>query len=223
MINIAILVPEHAVLQAIADPQYCFLAVNDFLVKSGGAPPFNVQLVGLNPEVKLNGNHYSVFPDQVISDIKSTDLVVIPALFGDLKMAVEANRAYIPWIKEQYESGADLASLCVGAFLLGATGLLDGKKCSTHWGFTNLFQELYPEVEVQDGAIVTEQNGIYSSGGANSYWNLLLHLVEKYADREIAILTAKYFAIDIDRDSQTAFSIFKGQKAHQDEAVKNLR
>src|SRR5690606_22554536 len=72
---------------------------------------------------------------------------------------------------------------------------------------------------VQDGIIVTEESGIYSSGGANSYWNLLLHLVEKYADRETAILLSKYFAIDIDRDSQAAFSMFKGQKGHQDAAI----
>jgi len=51
---------------------------------------------------------------------------------------------------------------------------------------------MFPEVEVQDGSIVTEEDGIYSSGGANSYWNLLLHLVEKYTDRETAILTSKY-------------------------------
>lgn len=70
---------------------------------------------------------------------------------------------------------------------------------------------------------MTEENGIYSSGGANSYWNLLLHLVEKYADREIAILIAKYFAIDIDRNSQTAFSMFKGQKSHQDPAVRKAQ
>ena len=148
---------------------------------------------------------------------------MIPALFGDMKAAIDANKAYIPWIKAQYEAGTEIASLCVGAFLLGATGLLNGKKCSTHWGFTNQFRELYPEVDVQDGAIVTEENGIYSSGGANSYWNLLLHLVEKYADREIAILIAKYFAIDIDRDSQTVFSMFKGQKTHQDEAVRKAQ
>ncbi|WP_425637183.1 GlxA family transcriptional regulator [Algoriphagus yeomjeoni] len=223
MKNIAILVPEQSVLQAIADPQYCFSAVNDFMVKSGGTPLFKVELVGLNREVKLNGDCYSVFPNQLLDNATKPDLVVIPALFGDMKMAVEANKAYIPWIKAQYESGTEIASLCVGAFLLAATGLLDGKKCSTHWGFTNLFREFYPEVEVQDGAIVTEENGIYSSGGANSYWNLLLHLVEKYADREIAILTAKYFAIDIDRDSQNSFSMFKGQKSHQDEAVKKAQ
>lgn len=223
MKNIAILVPEHAVLQAIADPQYCFSAVNDFMVRSGRAPLFNVELIGLNPEVKLNGKCYSVFPDQLLDTATPPDLVVIPALFGDMQKAVEANKAYIPWIRAQYESGTEVASLCVGAFLLAATGLLDGKKCSTHWGFTNQFRELYPEVEVQDGTIVTEENGIYSSGGANSYWNLLLYLVEKYSDRETAILTAKYFAIDIDRDSQTAFSMFKGQKTHQDEAVKKAQ
>jgi len=105
-------------------------------------------------------------------------LIVISALFGDTKEAVKAYEAYIPCIKAQYESGAEIASLCVGAFLLSATGLLNGKKCSTHWGFTNLFRELYPEVELQDGAIVTEENGIHPSGGANSYWNLLLRLVK---------------------------------------------
>ncbi|PZX56767.1 GlxA family transcriptional regulator [Algoriphagus chordae] len=223
MKNIAILVPERSVLQAIADPQFCFSAVNDFLIKSGAAPLFNVELVGLNPEVKLNDKRYSVFPDKLLPEASTPDLIVVPALFGDMKQAVEANEAYIPWIKAQYEAGSEIASLCVGAFLLGATGLLDGKKCSTHWGFTNLFREFYPEVDVQDDAIVTEENGIYSSGGAHSYWNLLLHLVEKYADREIAILTAKYFAIDIDRDSQTAFSMFQGQKSHQDEAVKKAQ
>jgi len=79
---------------------------------------------------------------------------------------------------------------------------------------------MYPDVDVQDGQIITEDERLYSSGGANSYWNLLLHLVEKYTDRETAILTAKYFAIDIDRNSQTTFAIFNGQKSHQDEAIK---
>lgn len=60
---------------------------------------------------------------------------------------------------------------------------------------------------------------MYSSGGANSYWNLLLHLLEKYSGREIAILASKYFAIDIDRDTQNAFAMFKGQKNHNDAEI----
>jgi transcriptional regulator GlxA family with amidase domain len=78
---------------------------------------------------------------------------------------------------------------------------------------------MFPEVELVDGSIITEEHGIYSSGGANSYWNLLLYLVEKYTDRDTAILASKYFAVDIDRESQSAFMLFKGQKEHEDEAI----
>ena len=223
MKNVAILVPENSVLQAIADPQYCFSAVNQFLIVLGNEPLFNVQLVGLKKEVKLNNGKYSVHTDQLLKDVNSTDLVFIPALFGDMPQAVNANKKAVPWIVEQYNNGAEVASLCVGAFLLASTGLLNGKKCSTHWGFINEFREMYPDVDVQDGSIVTEENRIYSSGGANSYWNLLLYLVEKYTDRETAILASKYFAIDIDRDSQAAFTIFKGQKEHKDNEIKKAQ
>ncbi len=223
MKKVAILVPESSVMQAIADPQYCFSAVNRFLTLSGRKPLFDLQLVGTKKQIELNGGQYTVHPDKLLKDVKKTDLVFIPALFGDMAGAVKANKALVPWIVQQYKKGAELASLCVGAFLLASTGLLNGKKCSTHWGFTNEFREMFPEVDVQDGSIVTEDNGIYSSGGANSYWNLLLHLVEKYTDRETAILVSKYFAIDIDRSSQSAFAMFKGQKEHKDEVIKKAQ
>jgi transcriptional regulator GlxA family with amidase domain len=223
MKKVSILVPESSVLQAIADPQYLFTAVNQFMAVSGKKPLFDVQLVGLTKEVKLNDGLYSVNPSQLLKDITSTDLIVIPALFGDMKNAIAQNQKLLPWINEQYNKGAEVASLCVGAFLLASTGLLNGKKCSTHWGFQNEFREMFPEVEVIDGSIITEEQRIYSSGGANSYWNLLLHLVEKYTDRETAILASKYFAIDIDRDSQATFAMFQGQKNHNDAAVKQVQ
>lgn len=223
MKNVSILVPESSVMQAIADPQYLFSAVNQFLAVSGKAPLFNVRLVGANEEIKLNGGIFSVHPDLLIDDVEQTDLVFIPALFGDMQSAIDKNQALVPWIQAQYARGAEVASLCVGAFLLASTGLLDGKKCSTHWGFQNEFREMFPKVEVIDGSIITEEHRLYSSGGANSYWNLLLHLVEKYTDRETAILASKYFAIDIDRESQTTFAMFKGQKSHTDDAIKQAQ
>jgi transcriptional regulator GlxA family with amidase domain len=218
--NISILVPENSVFPAIADPQYCFSAVNQFLVLSGKEPLFHIELVGAKKAIKLNNGKYCVYPDKQLKEVMKTDLIFIPALFGDIPNAVKSNNKFIPWIVQQYNNGAEVASLCVGAFLLASTGLLNGKRCSTHWGFVNQFREMFPDVIVQDGSIITEENGIYSSGGANSYWNLLLHLVEKYTDRETAILTSKYFAIDIDRHSQSAFAMFKGQKEHNDEAIK---
>jgi transcriptional regulator GlxA family with amidase domain len=220
MKRVSILVPESSVMQAIADPQYLFSAVNQFMAVAGKKPLFDVQLVGLKKEVKINDGLFSINISQLLKDVKKTDLVIIPALFGDMKNAIALNKKLLPWINEQYSKGAEVASLCVGAFLLASTGLLHGKKCSTHWGFQNEFREMFPDVEVVDGSIVTEEHRLYSSGGANSYWNLLLHLVEKYTDRQTAILASKYFAIDIDRESQSAFAMFQGQKNHTDEAIK---
>lgn len=223
MKHVSILVPENSVMQAIADPHYLFSMVNQFMSVSGKQPLFNVQFVGLKKEVTLNGGMFSIHTSQLLKDVKKTDLVIIPALFGDMKTSIEANKKSLPWIKEQYDNGADIASLCVGAFLLASTGLLNGKKCSTHWGFQNEFRDMFPNVEVIDGSIVTEEHRLYSSGGAMSYWNLLLYLVEKYTDRQTAILASKYFAVDIDRESQSAFAMFQGQKNHNDEAIREVQ
>ena len=211
--------PESSVMQAVADPQYLFTVVNQFLMAAGKPPLFDVELVGVKKEVKLNNGMFSVHTDRQLKEVTKTDLVFIPALSGDMAAAIAKNKAAVPWIVEQYNNGAEVASLCVGAFLLASTGLLNGKKCSTHWGFQNEFREMYPDVEVVEGSIVTEEKRIYSSGGANSYWNLLLYLVEKYTDRETAILASKYFAVDIDRESQAAFAMFKGQKGHNDKEI----
>ncbi|HPR00090.1 MAG: helix-turn-helix domain-containing protein [Lewinellaceae bacterium] len=222
MKRISILVPEHAVMEAIADPRYLFSMGNHFLVSQGKPALFDTQLVGLRSEVRLD-EVYTVHVDRVLTEADHPDLIIIPALFGDMPKAVALNRAFVPWIQQQVEGGAEVASLCVGAFLLASTGLLNGRKCSTHWAYYQEFRDTYPEVDVQDGSIITDEQGIYSSGGANSYWNLLLYLLEKYTTREIAILAAKYFAIDIDRDNQSAFAIFTGQKDHRDPEILKIQ
>ena len=220
MKHISILVPNEAVLASIDDPRYLFTAANEFLESTGRSPLFHVELVGLTREVKLHRGSFTVHTDHLISDIKKTDLIFVPALFGDLKTALAANNDFIPWITKQYRQGAEVASLCIGAFLLAATGLLNGKKCSTHWRSANTFREMFPEVDLVDDRIITEERGLYSSGGAISYWNLLLYLLERYTDREIAIIASKVFAVEIDRKNQSAFIMFNGQKTHEDEPVR---
>lgn len=217
MKNIAILALETAVVEAVADPRYMFTAVNEFLKSEGKAPLFHVQLVGLTKEIKLADGLFSVHTDALLADAKKPDLVIIPAISGNLQHAVKQNQDFIPWIIEQYKNGAEVASLCLGAFVLASTGLMDGKSCSTHWLFANDFRTMFPEVNLVDNRIVTEQSGLYSSGGASSYWNLLLHLVEKYTSRDMAILASKFFVLDIDKKSQSPFQIFKGQKLHEDD------
>lgn len=180
---------------------------------------YKVQLAGATREVKLDDGAFTITSDVLIDEVKRTDLVIIPPLFGDMQTAIALNQKLKPWIETQYTKGAEVASLCLGAFMLASTGLLRGKKCSTHWGYISQFREMFPDVDVVDGSIITEENRLYSSGGANSYWNLLLHILEKHTSREIAVTAAKFFAIDIDRNSQSAFIIFQGQKTHKDAEV----
>lgn len=223
MKHISILVPHEAVMASIVDPRTMFTGVNDFLEAAGKPALFKVQLVGLSKQVKLTNGQFSVHTDALLNNLENTDLIIIPALGGDLKNTVKKNKDFIPWIIEQYKNGAEVASLCVGAFLLASTGLLNGKECSSHWLTANQFRETFPEVNLVDGRIITEQEGLYSSGGATSYWNLLLHLVEKYAGREMAIMASKIYALEIDRKSQSPFAMFNGQKKHEDEPIKQAQ
>lgn len=220
MKHVSILVPEEAVLAAITDPRYMFTAVNDFLQRAGKPSMFKVELVGLSKEVLLNQGTFSVHTDVLIKDIQKTDLIFVPAISGDLPASLKKNEGFVPWIVKQHALGAEVASLCIGAFLLASTGLLNGKKCSTHWIYANDFRNMFPEVTLVDDKIITEEDGLYSSGGATSYFNLLVYLIEKYAGREMAILIAKFFAIEIDRKSQSPFIMFSGQKKHEDEPIR---
>jgi transcriptional regulator GlxA family with amidase domain len=223
MKHVAILALNDAVSASVADPTVMFNGVNDLLVSMGRPPAFKVQLVGLTKAVKLNNGPFTVHSDILMEDLKKTDLIIITALGGDIHDALKKNAAFIPWISKQYKKGAEVASLCLGAFLLASTGLLNGKECSTHWLMANEFREMFPEVTLVDGRVVTEQNGLYSSGGATSYWSLLLHLVEKYAGRDMAIMASKIYALEIDRKSQSPFIMFNGQKEHVDEPIREAQ
>lgn len=219
MKNISILALESSVIEAIADPIYVFKVVNEYLVQAGKRPIFNAKVVGMTKEIKLNDNMFTVSADKCLEDVNKTDLIIIPSFNGDAKAAIKKNKQFLPWIIEHYKNGAEIASLCVGSFILASTGLLKGKECSGHWMRSNEFKEMFPDVKLMDGAIITEDHGIYSSGGANSYWNLLLYLVEKYSDRETAVFASKAFAVDINRDSQAGYMMFIGLKNHDDKEI----
>ncbi|OON67710.1 GlxA family transcriptional regulator [Hymenobacter sp. CRA2] len=223
MKSISILVPRGAVLGSIEGPRLVFSEVNALLQRMGRAPLFRVQLVGLVPDTPVCGGLYQVHTELLIQNVAETDLVVIPAVDGDPRQALEANRDFLPWIVGQYQRGAEVASLCLGAFMLAATGLITGRQCTTHWAAAPAFRAMFPEVQLVEDKLITDEHGIYSSGGAFSYLNLVLYLIEKYASREIAVTCAKVFQIDIERVSQSAFAIFSGQKDHGDEPIRRAQ
>ncbi len=221
--RISVFVPRHGVIEAITPPFRTFNTANDFLAASGKKPIFQVEYVGLTEAVSAGNGEYLIKTDRLLQDVEETDLLIIPPTFGNPLTGIQENAEAIRYFKALHSRGSSLASLCAGAFLLAETGLLDGRKCSTHWAHFAAFRARYPQVEVEDGAVITEHGNIYSSGGANSLWNLLLYLVEKFSDRETAVMLSKYFAIDIGRDSQSAFAIFKGQKNHTDPDIKKVQ
>jgi transcriptional regulator GlxA family with amidase domain len=222
MKHITIIVTKGAILGNIEGPRQVFTEVNQLFESMGKSPLFKIQLAGLSNESQLNEGLYTIATDP-INDIKITDLIIIPAMYGNLKKAVYDNRDFIPWIIKQYKAGAEVASLCLGAFLLASTGLLKGRKCATHWLAANEFRKTFPDINLVEDKIITDERGIYSSGGAYSSLNLILYLVEKFAGRQTAVFCSKAFQIDIQRDSQSPFIIFKGQKGHEDESIKKAQ
>jgi transcriptional regulator GlxA family with amidase domain len=223
MKHISILVPQGAILGSLEGSRQLFTQVNQFMNDRGANPLFKVQLIGLSKEAKLVGGLFTAHVDAVISEIEKTDLIIIPAIDGDIQKGIENNKDFIPWIIKQYQKGAEIASLCLGAFLLASTGLVNGKKCATHWLAEAAFRSMFPEVNLVTEKIITDEHRIYSSGGAFSYLNLILYLIEKYAGREMSVLAAKVFAIEIERQNQLSFVIFHGQKDHDDELVRRVQ
>ena len=224
MKHVSILIPKgHTSLVNIEGTHQILSEVNHYLNKMEKPPAFNVQLVGISKETTQSTGLFTVIPNALIDDIAKTDLIIIPALHGDPILAAEMNKEFVPWIIEQYKNGAEIVSFCIGAFFLASTGLLNGKQCTTHWASANDFRNMFPDVILLDDKIMTAQDGIYTSGGAYSYLNLLLYLIEKYAGRDAAVFISKTFMIDIDRDSQSPFIMFRGQKEHDDDQIKKAQ
>lgn len=219
MKNISILVVQNALIGAVGNARYLFEKVNDFLEDSGEQPLFDVKIAGIQKLIELDEGLYAIQADALLDEVSHTDLIVIPPMSGRMEKVLSLNKECIPWISEHYKKGAEVASLCVGSFILAGTGLLNGNKCSSHWQSAYLFRRMFPDVELVDEKIITDYNGIYTSGGANSYWNLLIYLTEKYTNREIAIRASKYFEVAMERDNQSQFRIFEGYKQHGDEPI----
>lgn len=224
MKHISILIPEgECSLVNIEGTHQIFNEVNSVLSRAGRAPLFQVQLVGLRQEATMRRGLFRIHPDVLIDEVAQTDLVIIPAIHGDKADVIEKNKAFLPWIVQQYNGGASIATLCIGVFLLAATGLLKGKRCATHWVEADTFRRMFPDVNLVPDKIITDDGGIYTSGGAYSWLNLVLYIIEKMAGRDMAITCSKLFEIQIERNSQSAFMIFSPQKRHEDEAVKKAQ
>jgi transcriptional regulator GlxA family with amidase domain len=224
MKHVSILIPQGPiVLSSVIGTYKVFSFVNNFMQAKGKKPVFDIHLVGLSKETELYGGLFSIRPDVMLGDVHKTDLIMIPAIMGEMEESIRRNQDFVPWITAQYKHGAEIASLCTGAFLLASTNLLKGKACTTHWMSADAFRQMFPNVKLLPDKLLIDELGIYSSGGAYSFLNLVIYLVEKYCGREAAVHCSKVMEIEIERDSQSPFVIFSGQKEHQDEPIKKAQ
>ncbi|RCH56607.1 AraC family transcriptional regulator [Mucilaginibacter hurinus] len=219
MINIALLYTNQCRPISIAAILDIFESANQYYTRRLEPPVFNIQVVSNQHQPLSVHNKYTV---NKISDAGQANLILVPAFtpdYADIGDAIRLNSDFIPWVQQQYHDGAEVASFCTGAFLLAATGLLNGRKATTHVLATYELAKNFPEINVQPDNVVTHEAGVYTSGGATNTFHLLLLLVEKFCGRDVAVQIAKLFAIDMDRDRQNYFATFLPTKNHTDTLV----
>ncbi|MNK14846.1 HTH-type transcriptional regulator CdhR [compost metagenome] len=219
MTQVALLLTNRYRLLSVAAILDVFDTVNSYYEANGEEPLFKLNVL----YAENSNNQIPVFDNHIPQPLKSVnehDLVLIPAFASsDLAVAIQENLEFLPWLRKQHQNGVEIASFCTGAFLLGASGLLNGKSATTHIHASTSFAASYPDVFLRANEVVTCDHGIYTSGGATSTFHLLLRLIHNYGNREIAVRMAKVFAIDMNRGQQSYFGTFIPSKDHGDELV----
>ncbi|TCD12051.1 helix-turn-helix domain-containing protein [Pedobacter frigidisoli] len=217
MIQVGILLTKQYKLLSVAAILDVFETANKFHTSTAQEAPYHLTLLSFDEK---NDGSFSSYESKNISTEDTYNLILIPAFTTeDIKSAIGQNIAFIPWLIKQYQQEAEIATVCTGAFLLGATGLLDGKAATTHVDACGAFANAFPAVNLKSDKTVTQDGKLYTSGGATSSFHLLLHLLQNHCGKDIAIKAAKIFAIDMDRHNQSYFSSFQPTRHHNDDLV----
>ncbi len=220
MKHLSIVVPNgQNNLSSIVGSYKIFTRANAIWSSKGYGELFKIELVGTSKSVDFHDGLFSVKTQKNINEIAQTDLIIIPSLNHNYEQALRENEPLVSWLIRQYKEGSSIVSICTGAFLLASTGLVDGKTCSTHWSVDAEFRQKFPQIDLKTDKLITDEDGICTNGGAFSFLNLIIYLIEKYYDRPTAIYCAKIFQIDMDRSYQSEFRIFNGHKKHSDKEV----
>jgi transcriptional regulator GlxA family with amidase domain len=183
-------------------------------------PRLEVRLVACGSTLVVVGSGgIRLHCDTTTRSVRRADVVLVPALEPDLADRLAQNREVVTWIRRMHDAGADVASACTGAFLLGEAGLLDGRAATTHWAFQDLLRLRYPRARVRPEAIVVDEGRVCTAGGAMSFLNLALHLIERWLGPDVARIASKVFLVDLNKPPQTAYAILAGQRSHADAEI----
>src|SRR3954462_3472761 len=144
MNHLTILVPDgQNNLSSIVGAYKIFTRANAYWKELGREELFKIELAGISKKVEFYEGLFTVNPHSHISAITATNLIIIPSLNHNYQKAVKANKLLVDWLEQQYKDGAEIASICTGAFLLASSGLLNGNTCSTHWAAADSFRTMF--------------------------------------------------------------------------------
>lgn len=224
MKNLGLILPSDYKLLSIAAILDVFETVNRIYAESRREIPFMIHIVRTPEQIKKDGCSFHGYPVKSIKSKLKVDIALIPSFTTtNMTDTLLKNQLYIPWLHRQYLEGAEIASFCTGAFLFGASGLLNGKAATTHIDACSRFSTSFPSVILKPDHVVTVDGRFYTSGGSTSTFHLLLRLVQKYCGNEVTIRIAKIFAIDMDRYRQSYFGTFVPRHNHNDDLVKKVQ
>lgn len=170
------------------------------------------------------GNGIPVKPELEISDQLAAEIVILPELWlapdEDLKGRYPE---LMEWIRQCYRDGASIYSACSGAIMLAETGLLDGRKATSHWGYQNLFRISYPKVkfEPEPNLCFADTSGrIVTAGGTSSWHDLAIHIISRHCSTGEALRIAKVYLLKWHSEGQLPFEALVRHVPHADAMVR---
>lgn len=222
MIDVTILFLDDTFSSTAVGPMEVFQHAGTLWNSLTGSKPvarFHVTTASVNGKAVRCDGPIHIKPDTAIHSIRKTDLIFIPTTGLHLDDVVTHYAPMIPWLRRWHERGASIAAVCTGVGLVAATGMLDGRRATTHWALADRFRALYPKVKWQPEVMVTEDRGFYCGGGVHAAMDLSLYLVEKFCGHEVAMQSAKAMLIETPRSWQAGFGIVPLKTEHSDDAI----
>lgn len=185
-------------------------------------PKFRVTTVSVTGKPVMSPYGVGLTPVKSISDIKKTDVVIVPTSGLELDGKLVENSAIAPWLRELHEGGAYVAGVCMGAAYVAEAGLLDGRIGTTHWALVDEFARRWPKVKWRGELMVTEEQRVLCSGGVCASMDVSLYLVEKLCGHEVAVQTAKSLNFHMPRVHQSGYAVLPFSRPHEDARIRTI-
>lgn len=221
MPTIALLAVQNCMFSSITGPLDIFTVASLEWQKMwpvDSSPFFQITVVGPTNRVITAFNGRLI---QIETDFNHTtlyDIVFVPVIFGNLD-PILADTETINWLSQQGSRGAVLCSVCAGSFLLAQTGLLDGRKATTHWNLADSFAARFPGVLVKKDTMLVDEGNCITAGGVSAYLDLSLYLAARFGSRELGAILSRILLIDPSRHSQSPYRTHSFNKNHGDSVI----